>query len=97
DPLRAGGALATGAADPHNARIHGNGPPRASGALGVRAEVCIRCAACASVAPGLFAVDRGPARVLRAPETEAERLAARAAAVLCPTGAVRGLEERDGR
>ena len=68
-----------------------------SGALEVRAEACIRCAACASVAPGLFAVDRGPARLLRMPRTEAERLAARAAALLCPTGAVRGPEERDGR
>jgi len=61
----------------------------------VRAQACIRCAACASVAPELFAVDRGPARLVRAPETDAERLAARAAAVLCPTGAVRVEEERD--
>ena len=66
--------------------------------LEVRAQACIRCAACASVAPGLFAVDRGPARVLRAPETDAERLAAQAAAILCPAGAVHGPEEgRDGR
>lgn len=66
--------------------------------LEVRAQACIRCAACASVAPQLFAVDRGTARVLRAPETDAERLAARAAAILCPAGAVRGLEgERDDR
>jgi ferredoxin len=64
-----------------------------SWSLEVRAGSCIRCAACASVAPGLFAVDRGPARVLRAPETDEERLAARAAAALCPTGAVRGPEE----
>ena len=68
-----------------------------SAALEVRAEVCIRCAACASVAPQLFSVDRGAARVLRAPETEVEHLAARTAATLCPTGAVRGPEDRDGR
>jgi ferredoxin len=64
--------------------------------LEVLSRACIRCAACASVAPGLFAVDRGPARVLRAPETEPERRAARAAAILCPTGAVRALDERAG-
>ncbi|HVE83367.1 MAG TPA: ferredoxin [Myxococcales bacterium] len=63
----------------------------------VRAQSCIRCGACATAAPGLFALDRGPARVLRPPETDQEWSAARVAAILCPTGAVRDAEERHAR
>jgi ferredoxin len=54
----------------------------------VDASRCVRCAACATVAPAHFAVGAGKARVLRAPSSEAERVSCRAAAALCPTGAI---------
>jgi ferredoxin len=54
----------------------------------VDAKTCIRCAACATVAPQLFQVGAGKARVVRQPETAAEVTAAAAAAVLCPTQAI---------
>lgn len=54
--------------------------------LGAR---CIRCAACATVAPALFRVAAGPAKVLRQPADDAERLRALAAIRLCPTSALR--------
>ncbi|MBK7857220.1 MAG: ferredoxin [Archangiaceae bacterium] len=49
---------------------------------------CIRCAACATVAPQSFAVGAGRARVTRQPATPAEHTAAAAAAALCPTDAI---------
>jgi ferredoxin len=70
--------------------------PQASISVSVSAEDCLRCAACASVAPQLFAVDRGPARVLREPRTEEEHLAVRVAAALCPTRALRAAEADHG-
>jgi ferredoxin len=50
---------------------------------------CIRCAACATVAEGLFVVEAQSARMLRAPADEAERHACEAALLLCPTSAIR--------
>jgi ferredoxin len=52
----------------------------------VLATRCIRCASCAILAPGVFAVAQR-ARVLRQP-TPAETRACTAAALVCPTGAV---------
>jgi ferredoxin len=49
---------------------------------------CIRCAACATVAPEHFAVAGGKARVTRAPATATELRACAAAATLCPTQAI---------
>jgi ferredoxin len=54
----------------------------------VDARTCIRCAACATVAPGNFTVRVGPARVLSAPRDAQELAACRAAAALCPTQAI---------
>ena len=62
----------------------------------VDARACIRCGACASVAPELFAVDGPVARVLREPAGEAEQRACAAALLLCPTSAVRRREVADG-
>lgn len=49
---------------------------------------CIRCGACATVAPGLFSVRSGPARVLGPPQSDADVRSCRAAQALCPTGAI---------
>lgn len=51
-------------------------------------RACIRCAACATVAPDHFAVDAGPARVLRPPDGARQVQACRSAAALCPTQAI---------
>jgi ferredoxin len=50
---------------------------------------CIRCAACATVAPKHFKVGVGTAEATRVPETLAEREAVDAAADLCPTQAIK--------
>jgi ferredoxin len=52
------------------------------------AERCIRCGSCAILAPGVFAVDRR-VQIVRQPEGDAERSQCRAAAIVCPTGAIR--------
>ena len=57
---------------------------------------CIRCAACASVAPDLFAVDQPTARVVRDPQGEEEERSCESALLLCPTGALRRFEAPDG-
>ena len=55
----------------------------------VDASACVRCAACATVAPECFSVEaRGPARVLRQPGSAPELSACEAAAALCPTQAI---------
>jgi ferredoxin len=52
------------------------------------AERCIRCGSCAILAPGVFAVERR-VQILRQPEGDAEQAQCRAAAIVCPTGAIR--------
>ena len=52
------------------------------------AERCIRCGSCAILAPGVFAVERR-VQILRQPEGDAEQARCRAAAIVCPTGAIR--------
>ena len=52
------------------------------------AERCIRCGSCAILAPGGFAVERR-VQIVRQPEGDAEQLRCRAAAIVCPTGAIR--------
>lgn len=54
----------------------------------VDSPACIRCGACATVAPRHFSVRVGTAKVVRAAETPSEEMACDAAAVLCPTGAI---------
>ena len=54
----------------------------------IDARACIRCAACATVAPAHFAVGAGTAKLLRPPATPEERFSCEAAAKLCPTKAV---------
>jgi ferredoxin len=56
----------------------------------VDVRVCVRCAACSSVAPRVFSVTSKGARVVRQPETASERAACRAAAMICPTQAIAG-------
>jgi ferredoxin len=55
----------------------------------VDASVCVRCAACSILAPRVFDVSRKGSRVVRQPEGEAERTACEAAALACPTQAIR--------
>ena len=54
----------------------------------IDAKACIRCAACATVAPRHFQVKQGPAKVLRPAETPREQAACEAAKKLCPTQAI---------
>jgi ferredoxin len=64
-----------------------------AGEMRIDPRTCIRCGACAILAPGIVAVGRGgPARVVRAPATDVDARRARAAHLTCPVGAVR---ERD--
>ena len=57
----------------------------------VNAECCIRCGSCAILAPDVFAVERR-VQLVRQPETEHELAGCRAAAIVCPTGAIRAAE-----
>jgi ferredoxin len=52
------------------------------------AERCIRCGSCAILAPGVFAVERR-VQIVRQPDGGAEQAQCRAAAIVCPTGAIR--------
>lgn len=54
----------------------------------VNPKTCIRCAACATVAPAHFMATAGPAKASRPPGTDAERRACEAALALCPTQAI---------
>lgn len=54
----------------------------------IDARKCIRCAACATVAPEHFAVGAGKARVVNEPGTPEQLAACSAAAALCPTQAI---------
>ena len=58
------------------------------GAYEVDPRACIRCAACATVAPENFSVRAGPAKVRRNPTHAFEGLACEAARDLCPTQAI---------
>lgn len=60
----------------------------------IDARRCIRCAACATVAPEHFAVGAGKARVVKAPATASEHAACSAAAALCPTQAITAAPHR---
>jgi ferredoxin len=48
----------------------------------------VRCAACAILAPHTFELAPKGTQLKRQPETEAERTACRAAALVCPTQAI---------
>ena len=52
------------------------------------AERCIRCGSCAILAPAVFAVERR-VQIVRQPDGDAEQAQCRAAAIVCPTGAIR--------
>jgi ferredoxin len=56
----------------------------------VDVRVCVRCAACSSLAPRVFSVTTKGTRVVRQPEAASERAACRAAALICPTQAIAG-------
>ena len=56
----------------------------------VDVRVCVRCAACSSLAPKVFSVTSKGTRVVRQPEDAGERAACRAAAMICPTQAIAG-------
>jgi len=60
--------------------------------LGVDASRCVRCAACAIVAPELFEVTRKGTVVRRQPRGENDVRAAAAAVLVCPTQAILGAE-----
>jgi len=51
---------------------------------------CVRCAACSSLAPEVFAVTDKGTRVVRQPTDARERAACRAAALICPVQAIAG-------
>jgi ferredoxin len=57
-------------------------------AYAIDARTCIRCAACATVAPDNFLVRAGPARVRQQPRNPFEGAGCEAARVLCPTQAI---------
>jgi ferredoxin/rubrerythrin len=59
-----------------------------SGAYAIDPRTCVRCAACATVAPDNFLVKAGPAKIRRQPETAFEARACEAARVICPTQAI---------
>jgi ferredoxin len=63
--------------------------------ISIDAKTCIRCAACATVAPAHFRVGAGTAQVTRVPETLVERDACDSAADLCPTQAITVTGPRD--
>jgi len=56
--------------------------------FGVRRAVCLRCGACATLAPEVFQVELAGARVTRQPEHADEARRAEAAQLNCPTGAI---------
>lgn len=66
-------------------------PPR----LVVNEAACIRCATCATVAPGLFRLGPAAAFPVRLPDSAEEAHLARAAMLLCPTSAI--IAERAAR
>jgi ferredoxin len=57
--------------------------------VSIDAKNCIRCAACATIAPRHFKVGVGTAEAVKVPETLADRTAVDAAADLCPTQAIK--------
>lgn len=57
-------------------------------ALGVDASRCVRCAACAVAAPGLFEVTRKGTVMRRQPSGEDDVRAAAAAMLVCPAQAI---------
>jgi ferredoxin len=62
-------------------------------AYSVRADRCIRCAACSILAPGVFSVEASAARVVRQPQSRADELGARAALAGCPASAIASVEQ----
>lgn len=59
-----------------------------TGEVTIDPSACVRCAACAAVAPAVFELSRKGIRVLRPPADRAEAAACRAAALICPTRAI---------
>lgn len=57
-------------------------------------RACVRCGACSSLAPAVFAMDAAGSRVARQPETDDERRLAEAALLTCPTAAIRRVGAR---
>jgi ferredoxin len=55
----------------------------------VVAEKCFRCAACSTLAPGIFAMGETSVRVLRQPSTPEEVTQAQAALFNCPVSVIR--------
>lgn len=59
-----------------------------AGGYEVLGEKCVRCAACSSVAPGVFAMEERAARVVRLPRSDAERARSEVARIQCPAHAI---------
>jgi ferredoxin len=57
-------------------------------AIVVDRSACVRCGACASVAPAVFAVNRRGVEVLAQPSDDRQHVAVRAALLLCPARAI---------
>lgn len=57
---------------------------------------CVRCGACSSLAPTVFAIDAAASRVVRQPETANERKLAEAALLTCPTAAIKRARVSEG-
>lgn len=64
------------------------------GSYSIDAKDCIRCAACSSLAPGVFVVADDGSRVARQPGTVDEERLAAAALLVCPTAAVKRRVDR---
>jgi ferredoxin len=62
-------------------------------AVTIDLSACLRCGACAILAPRTFEVTRKGARVIASPSA-ADVGAVRAAALVCPAQAIRVVEER---
>ncbi len=62
----------------------------------VEPGTCIRCGACATVAPAHFQVKQGPAKAVRPATTDREAAACEAARFICPTQAIASAADAEG-
>jgi ferredoxin len=59
--------------------------------VAVELSVCVRCGACASVAPAVFRLSRKGIEVTEPRVTETSTAVVRAAQLVCPTQAIRAV------
>ncbi len=61
--------------------------------FGVEESRCIRCAACSTLVPTVFALRETAATVVRQPADDDEHMRTRAALLICPARAIRASTE----